>query len=118
LLGKIVSEKLFARKHPVTEREEQKRSVGEDVQGIGVKLLIIHGRLTIDEMEHQFFHTVKSEQGKCSNGEQHRNSHTVHHGHENDVKDSRVLVMDEENRAAVKLNVELNGCLLGLVLVA
>ena len=69
-------------------------------------------------MEHELFNAIESQNGKRSNGEEDGETKTIHHSHEGDVKNGGVFVMDEENGSTVEFNIELDGCLLGSVLIA
>lgn len=74
--------------------------------------------MSVGVVDHDLLNAVKHEDGGGSNGEEKRDAHAVHHCYECYVQNGRVLVMDEENRAAVEFNILLNGCFAGDVIVA
>jgi len=110
----VVSEQLATGQHPVSESKEQNWSVGHNAEHAVIQFVVVHGWLSIAVVDHEFFDDIEDKDFENGNWEEEWDTESIEESYENNIEDSRVLVMDEVHGTTVQFNVLLKSRPLGL----
>lgn len=114
-IGGVVSKVLLIGDHPVSIQKEKNWSPSQDFDSVHGELVVKRWWQLVVVSDFVSLAEPDEDQREKCNWEKDWHSNTVEHGDENDVKDTRVLEVDDVSWSTIQINIALHTGLLGLV---